>query len=85
MIYSSTNPEYVSLAANYIPDDYEVDVDDVELTKFVGNGNFGKVRFRAMFDLYVYCVMLRKTVILYAANFDFASFTCRFTWGTRKT
>lgn len=45
VIYSSTNPEYISLAANYIPDGYEVDLKDIELTKVIGHGNFGKVRF----------------------------------------
>ncbi|XP_077974571.1 insulin-like growth factor 1 receptor isoform X2 [Styela clava] len=43
MIYSSANPEYVSLAANYIPDGYEVKESDVELVKLIGHGNFGKV------------------------------------------
>lgn len=43
------NPVYaVHCIYNYEPDDYEVDEDDVQLLKEIGNGHFGKVTFEGV-------------------------------------
>ena len=43
VLYASVNPEYINSSEVYIPDEWELDREKIELGKEIGQGSFGKV------------------------------------------